>query len=135
MGIFRNETAKDAHEADGAGGFTLLEVIVALAILSGLVITLIVTLNFHIGFVERNKALTTATLLAREKLEELRLGEVSESAKGDFAARFEGFTWKYDTGGGDGGETGLVGLKKVSLTVFWGEGERLTLVAYEALKP
>ncbi len=54
-------------------GFTLLEVMVALAIMSGVVLTVISSVNFHLSLVARDREETIALLLARSKLEELQL--------------------------------------------------------------
>ena len=41
-------------------GFTLLEVLVALAIMSGVILTTIVSFNYHLGIVVRDKDETAA---------------------------------------------------------------------------
>ncbi|MGE5299543.1 MAG: type IV pilus modification PilV family protein [Acidobacteriota bacterium] len=63
-------------------GFTLLEIMIALAIIGGLLITLLYSLNYHLGIAERQETLTIATMLAKNKLHEI---ETSPAAtKGDF---------------------------------------------------
>ena len=52
-------------------GFTLLEVLIALAIVGGLLVTLIYSLNYHLGLVERQEIITVATLLAKGKMIDL----------------------------------------------------------------
>ncbi len=52
-------------------GFTLIEVMISLAILGGLLITLIYTLNYHLGIAERQFAVTNVANLAKEKVEEM----------------------------------------------------------------
>ncbi|MBI5237534.1 MAG: type II secretion system protein [Deltaproteobacteria bacterium] len=52
------------------GGFILLEVMISLAIAAGLLVTLIYTLNYHLGLAERQLTITTAVTLAKEKLYE-----------------------------------------------------------------
>jgi general secretion pathway protein I len=54
-----------------SGGFTLLEIMIALAIIGGLLITLLYTLNYHLGIAGRHEFATVATLLARDKIEEV----------------------------------------------------------------
>jgi general secretion pathway protein I len=51
-------------------GFTLLEVMVSLAIVGGLLVTLIYSLNYHLGIAGKHEFITTATLLARDKMAE-----------------------------------------------------------------
>lgn len=108
------------------GGFTLLEVMVAVAILAGVIITVITSLNYHIGVVKKNKDITVATLLAREKLEEIRLSGITKTQEGDFTPMFDEFSWKYGREDHD-----FPGIKRVYLTVSWGEGEKVSLETYE----
>jgi general secretion pathway protein I len=68
----------------GHRGFTLLEVLIALAIVGGLLVTLIYTLNYHLGLVERQETITVATLLAKGKM--IDLEKNPESKKGEFEA-------------------------------------------------
>ena len=55
----------------GQQGFTLLEVMVSLAIVGGLLMTLIYTLNYNLGITEKLFAVTTMTNLAKEKLDDM----------------------------------------------------------------
>ena len=73
-------------------GFTLLEVLVALAIISGLLITLIYTVNYQLGIVERQETVTVATLLAKSALTELE--KKPESKKGKFESPYEAYTFE-----------------------------------------
>ena len=60
------------HDDEGGErGFTLLEVLIALAIVGGLLVTLIYTLNYHLGLVERQETITVATLLAKNKMTDM----------------------------------------------------------------
>ncbi len=63
-------------------GFTLLEVMLALAIVGGLLITLLYSLNYHLTIAERNETVTIATMLAKSKLIEIEKGPTATS--GDF---------------------------------------------------
>lgn len=74
------------------GGFTLLEVLIALAIVGGLLVTLIYTLNYHLSIVERHEAITTATLLAKDKLIEMEKNP--EDKKGNFDEPYKGYTYE-----------------------------------------
>jgi prepilin-type N-terminal cleavage/methylation domain-containing protein len=55
----------------GQRGFTLLEVMVSLAIVGGLLMTVIYTLNYNLGITWKFFAVTTMTNLAKEKLAEM----------------------------------------------------------------
>ena len=49
-------------------GFTLLEIMIAVAIIGGLLVSLIYSLNYHLGIAERHEFATVASLLAKDKL-------------------------------------------------------------------
>lgn len=108
------------------GGFTLLEVIIALALLSGVVLTVIISLNFHVGVAQRDKAVTIATLLAREKIEEIKLSGLPTESEGEFEGGFEEFRWNYETK-----EMGFREVSKLYVTVSWGSDESVTVESYE----
>jgi len=63
-------------------GFTLLEVLIALAVIGALLVTLISTLNYHLGLVARQETVTVATLLAKSKM--AALAKSPEEEKGFF---------------------------------------------------
>lgn len=73
-------------------GFTLLEVLIALAIVSGLLITVISTLNYHLSLVEKHEAITTATLLAKYKLISMERNPVEE--KGVFGEPYGNYSYE-----------------------------------------
>ncbi|MBI5048567.1 MAG: type II secretion system protein GspI [Deltaproteobacteria bacterium] len=107
----------------------MLEIMVSLALLSGVIITILGSLNYHLSIIERDRDMTIATMLAREKLEEMKTGGILQDKEGDFAPKFENFRWKYDAE-----DTQISGLKKVYLSVSWGRDERITLETYETKK-
>lgn len=74
------------------GGFTLLEVMVSLAIVGGLLMTLIYTLNYNLGITEKLFAVTNMTNLAKEKLEEMET-EPRET-EGNFPAPYEALNYE-----------------------------------------
>jgi len=73
-------------------GFTFLEVLIALAIVGGLLVTLIYTLNYHLSIVERQEAITIATLLAKKKMADMEKNPVLE--KGDFKEPYENYSYE-----------------------------------------
>jgi prepilin-type N-terminal cleavage/methylation domain-containing protein len=77
----------------GRQGFTLLEVIVSLAIVGGLLMTLIYTLNYNLGITEKLFVVTNMTSLAKEKLDEME--KESRETEGNFPAPYEAL--KYET--------------------------------------
>ena len=70
-------------------GFTLLEVMLALAIVGGLLITLLYSLNYHLGIAERHGTVTVATMLAKSKLLDTEKNPIA--AKGDFPDPYRGY--------------------------------------------
>lgn len=73
-------------------GFTLLEVLIALAIVGGLLVTLIYTLNYHLGIIEKHETITVVTFLAKNKMADLE--KEPENKKGVFDAPYEGYTYE-----------------------------------------
>lgn len=114
---------KRARKFLSCKGFTLLEIMVALAILSGVVITILTSLNYHLKAVDRIKAITTATLLAKEKVEEISLQGIPKVVEGDLSG---GFQWRLSTE-----DTILPGVKKIYLTVSWGKDGKVLIETYK----
>lgn len=71
------------------GGFTLLEIVITLAVVGGLLVTLIYTLNHHLVIAERHERITIATMLAREKISEMERSPAP--AEGEFPEPYSGF--------------------------------------------
>jgi len=91
-------------------GFTLLEVMISLAIIGGVLLTLIYSLNYHLGIAGRHEALTVASMLAKEKMADAELSPLSTS--GDFEAPYEAFHYKTDVS-----ESEFPGFSELSVTV------------------
>ena len=111
-------------------GFTLLEIMIALAIVSIALTALLSLGNRTIAVHDRLQKITQATLLAQHKMSEL---ESSASAlAGDESGVFDepnnAFTWRVDYA-----ETPLPSIRMVSVTVTWGEendNEAVTLDSF-----
>jgi len=103
----------------GSRGFTLIEVLIALVILS---IAFVWLLNAHgqaIDMATRARFLTTATLLAQERIAQVSSGflPISTGAKtGDFGEDNPGYAFEESVE-----TTQLAGYLKYSLTVRWGD--------------
>lgn len=69
-----------------------MEVMISLALVSGLLVTLLYTLTHHLGVAEKHGAITVATCLAKGKLAELEKGPVEE--KGVFPAPYSLFSYE-----------------------------------------
>ena len=111
------------------GGFTLLEVMIALAIMAGVVFTVIGAVNHHLAIVERDRQETVAVLLARQKLAELEEEkEISEKEEGTFAPANPDYAWEMTAA-----PTELATLRRMTLTVSWENKKRsVALVRYLA---
>ena len=77
-------------------GFTLLEVMVALAIMASVVLTVLGAVNFQLGIVANERDNTAFTLLARAKMDELLFAQGSNVQKdeGTFAPTHPDLTWQ-----------------------------------------
>jgi general secretion pathway protein I len=110
-------------------GFTLLEVMIALAIMAGVILTVISSFNYHLSLVSRDREETIAMLLARAKLDDPAFVK-DVAAQGTFAPDWPGFAWKTVIMPADiPGTAGL--LNQLTLTVSWdNERRKLSLVQY-----
>lgn len=106
-------------------GFTLLEVMIALAIMAGVVVTVIGVVNHNLDLSARDKEETVAVLLARGKLAEPGFAG-QELSDGSFAPIWPDYTWRREIL-----PTDYPGLNRLVLTVSWQQAKRtLTLVQY-----
>ena len=106
-------------------GFTLLEVMIALAITAGVLLTVISSLNYHLSIVGHDTEETTAVLLGRAKLADPFFSQVVEN-KGTFAPDHPDLKWEREIVPAD-----LPGLNRITLTVSWNDDKKkLSLVQY-----
>jgi general secretion pathway protein I len=76
-------------------GFTLLEVVVALAIMAAVILTVLGSLNYHLDSIAAERDTTTLTLLARNRLAELeQQGGLQRKGEGTFAPFHADVTWR-----------------------------------------
>ena len=76
-------------------GFTLLEVMVALAIMASVILTVLGSLNYHLDSIAAERDNTTLTLLARNRLVELeQQGGLQQKGEGTFAPAHADITWR-----------------------------------------
>jgi general secretion pathway protein I len=97
-------------------GFTLLEVLIALAIVGGLLVTLIYTLNYHLSIIERQETITVSTLLAKNKIAELEKSR--ENKKGVFDAPYDAYSYETFIK-----ESPYVGISEIIVVVKAGKEE------------
>jgi len=106
---------------DSKRGFTLIEVLVAMLVLSIPFVTLLVHENRGIDFAMRSKFYTTSTLLAQRRVAEVKTAARPVSTgedRGDFGVDYPGYTYRETLE-----TTPLAGYYKYTLHVFWG-GEK-----------
>lgn len=72
-------------------GFTLLEVMISLAIVGSALVTIIYMLNYHLGIAERHRIITVAVSLAKEKLYEAEKNQTEDSGK--FPEPYAGYSY------------------------------------------
>ena len=101
------------------GGFTLLEVMISLAIVGGLLITLLYTLSYNLGITERQFAVTNITNLAKEKIKEME--ENPQQNEGRFPEPYD--MLNYETKVKDSAFSGMSEI----IVVVRAEKESLTL--------
>lgn len=106
-------------------GFTLLEAMIALAILSGVVVTVLVSLNYNLGVASYDRDLVAATLLGKELAEESSLSGSAGDSKGAFTGPFSKFSWTVHTD-----KTGIEGLKRIEIKIAWDRDKNVTFASF-----
>ncbi|MHB8056569.1 MAG: prepilin-type N-terminal cleavage/methylation domain-containing protein [Desulfuromonadaceae bacterium] len=107
-------------------GFTLLEVMVSLAIMAGVILTLLGSVNYHIGIVANERDNKTLTLLARSRIAEME--QSPAKGEGTFAPSHPELSWRSELL-----PTDLPGLQKLVVRVKRGsDGREVVLVRYLA---
>ncbi|MBW6512310.1 MAG: prepilin-type N-terminal cleavage/methylation domain-containing protein [Desulfuromonadaceae bacterium] len=111
-------------------GFTLLEVMIALAVIAIALVTLLGLANRSLAVNGRIQHMTHGTLLAQQKIAEIEAGvqhaaDLAENAdQGYFDEPFSSYRWEITTA-----DTPLPAVRMVTVTVSWGEPERNETVA------
>ena len=75
-------------------GFTLLEVVIALAIMAAVVLTVLGAVNYHLGIITKERDSTALTILARAKLVELEQETIKTKGEGSFAPAHPEIKWQ-----------------------------------------
>lgn len=108
-------------------GFTLLEVMIALTIAGGVLLTVISSVNYHLSVVGRDNEETTAALVGRAKMDDPDFDKSTET-KGNFAPDHPDLKWEREKT-----DTQIPGLSQVRLTVSWDDDKKkINLVKYVA---
>jgi general secretion pathway protein I len=118
------------------GGFTLLEVMIAMAILAITLVAVYQSQSQSISMASNSRFLTTASLLAQARMAEIDAADPRgvAAATGDFGVEFPGYAWQLEVG--EVKEIPL--LKRIALTV---SNSRMTtrntyrLILYKVVLP
>ena len=102
-------------------GFTLLEVVIALAILSLALVVLLGLRNRDIELAATAKEVTVATALARMKMVETEMGGFPElgEQEGDFSQDYPEFRWHRVIA-----PTPFDEVRETRVLIYWGEREQ-----------
>ena len=115
-------------------GFTLLEVMIALAILSLVAVAFLRAQGSSVHLVDESVQISLATLLAKEKMAELESNGFPEPGKtsGEGGEDFPIYHWEQVVS-----PTEILNLRKAVVRILWMEGTRersLELTTYFARK-
>lgn len=97
-----------------ARGFTLMEVMIAMAILAIALVTIFQSQSQSISMTGNSRFLTTASLLAQGKMAEIEMLDMKDvrTDSGDFGDGFPGYSWRVEVK-----DTDFDVVKKIELTV------------------
>ncbi len=109
-------------------GFTLLEIMIALAIVSIAMVSLLALANRSISVHDRLQRITAATLLAQQKMAETEVNArhgalQSAELQGEFSGPYAEYRWRITYA-----DMPLPSVQMVTVTVLWGDEERNELV-------
>ncbi len=105
-------------------GFTLLEVMIAVALIAVALVALLGSQSQSVSFANSAKFETMAALLAQSKMSEITIQDADalSSDSGSFGENYPGYSWEAKVGDVsiEGVEAISDYLKQIDLTVTWG---------------
>ena len=108
-------------------GFTLLEVMVAMAIIAIALTAVLGSQSQSVSLASEAKFHTTAALLAQSKMSEIRLKQPEDliSDSGDFGEDYPGYEWRVTLSSVNFNDTEDIAdhLAQIDLEISWGEDE------------
>ena len=106
-------------------GFTLIEIMVALSVLSISLVVLLGLRNRDIALSGRSRHLIEGTLLARQKVTEITAADFADlgEKKGDFGEEFPNYAWRQMVS-----QTPFEAVRELLLQVVWKEKDVETSV-------
>ncbi len=143
--VSRPDAGREAGVLEAEAGFTLLEVMVAVAIIAISFVSLLGSQSQSVSVAAISRFEATASMLAAQKLAEAQISDFAElsSAEGDFEDDFSGYHWQTEVNDLTEDETSIPGsaemLKVVDLTISRGDDEnmvyRVRTVVMTAVQP
>ncbi|MFQ5544256.1 MAG: type II secretion system protein [Nitrospiria bacterium] len=114
-------SASTKRRNSGERGFTLLEIMVALALLSISLVILLGLRNRDVALSERARQITEATILARQRITAVSVAGFPDLGKsdGDFGEDFPRYRWAQEIK-----QTFFEEVRELILSVRWKEGKR-----------
>jgi general secretion pathway protein I len=136
LGLDRCRQTAPGHHGHSESGFTLMEVMVALAVVA-VALAAIYRMHSQTLFMDsRGRFDTMATLLAQQKLADLATGDLADliDDSGDFGDLHPGYTWRIQAESvtADLLKEDGPALKRINLTVAMGD-QTFTLTTYRYL--
>jgi len=106
---------KGAGRRDKSNGFTLIEVMVAMAILATSLVAVFQLQSQSVSTASEVRFKTTASLLAQSKIAEMEASAslVSRADQGDFGPDYPQYAWRLAVS-----DTQIPGFKRIEVTVF-----------------
>ncbi len=133
--------ASDVGGKNAVNGFTLLEILVSLSIVSIVFVSLFKMQSSSIVLAERGRFNATAPLLARQAITICeRSLEEDTTLEGDFGKEFPGYQWRADISEYQTFDSTLISensarqLKKVTVEILHGR-DNFTLTTWRYLDP
>ena len=122
---YKNISSSDSQPGDK--GFTLFEIMVALAIIAIALVSVLDLQSQSISLATEAKYNTIASFLARQKIAEVRAtdGEDLIQGSGDFAPNYPDYTWEvsvYDAAL-DYPLDEIENLKQIEINIFWNRSD------------
>ncbi len=118
-------------------GFTLIEVVVAVAVLSIAMVLIVSLFSGGLSSVRLTRSYSSALVLAREKMDEAFSTEIDFDAEGAETGVFKRFRWErvlepFYISDADDQETSLY---RVRVRVLWKEGRKEKEISLEGILP
>ncbi len=111
-----------------SSGFTLLEVMIATAIISIALVAALGSQSQSVSLANEAKFTTTVVFLAQGKMAEFEAKDAESliSDSGDFGEDFPGYRWESEVSDVtvEGFEEVSDHVKKIALRLYWGEGDK-----------